>query len=43
MNINYIRSGDYFIPDLKLPEETWPIGKWGSMHREYLREHHPIP
>ena len=22
MNIPYIRSGDYFIPDLKLPRET---------------------
>ena len=42
MNIPYIRSGDYFIPDLKLPEETRPIGKWGRMHREYLKEHHPI-
>ena len=42
MNINYIRSGDYFIPNLKLPEETRPIGKWGRMHREYLKEHHPI-
>ena len=42
MNINYIRSGDYFTPDLKLPEETRPIGKWGRMHREYLKEHHPI-
>ena len=42
MNINYSRSGDYFIPDLKLPEETRPIGKWGRMHREYLKEHHPI-
>ena len=42
MKINYIRSGDYFIPDLKLPEETRPIGKWGRMHREYLKKHHPI-
>ena len=42
MNIEYIRNGDYFIPDLKLPEETRPIGKWGRMHREYLKEHHPI-
>ena len=42
MKINYIRSGDYFIPDLKLPEEKRPIGKWGRMHREYLKEHHPI-
>ena len=42
MNISYIRSGDYFIPDLKLTEETRPIGKWGRMHRDYLKEHHPI-
>ena len=38
MNISYIRSGDYFIPDLKLPEETRPIGRWGRMHRNYLKE-----
>ncbi len=42
MNIPYIRSGDYFIPDLKLTKETRPIGKWGRMHRDYLKEHHPI-
>ncbi len=42
MNIHYIRSGDYYIPDLTLPEETRSIGKWGRMHREYLREHKPI-
>lgn len=40
--LEYIRSGDYFIPNLTLPEETRPIGKWGRMHREYLREHKPI-
>lgn len=42
MNIEYIRSGDYYIPDLKLPEENRPIGKWGRMHRDYLKEHRPI-
>ena len=42
MKINYTRSGDYFIPDLKLPEETRSIGKWGRMHRDYLKEHHSI-
>jgi len=42
MNIYYIRSGDYFIPYLKLNEETRPIGKWGRMHRDYLKEHQPI-
>lgn len=42
MNIAYIQSGDYFIPNLQLPEEVRPIGRWGRMHREYLKEHHPI-
>ena len=43
MNIQYIRVGDYFIPDLELPEEPRPIGKWGRIHRDYLRENKPIP
>ena len=41
-SLEYIRSGDYFIPNLTLPEETRPMGKWGRLHREYLREHKPI-
>ena len=41
-SLEYIRSGDYFIPNLTLPEETRPIGKWGRMHREYQKEHKPI-
>ena len=39
--IDYILVGDYYIPDLKLPEEHRPIGKYGRMHREYLREGQP--
>ena len=42
MEIQYIRVGDYFIPDLELPQESRPIGKWGRMHRDYLREYKPI-
>ena len=42
MKIHYIRVGDFYIPDLMLPEETRPIGKWGRMHRDYLREQKPI-
>lgn len=39
----YELLGDYYIPGLTLPsEEQRPIGKWGRMHREYLREHCPI-
>lgn len=40
--LNYIRCGDYYISDIRLPEETRPIGRWGRMHREYLKEHNPI-
>lgn len=40
--LNYIRCGDYYIPDIRLPEENRPIGRWGRMHREYLKEHNPI-
>ena len=42
MNNTFIIVGDYYIPDLKLPEEHRPIGKYGRMHREYLREVHPF-
>ena len=42
MEIAYIKCGDYYIPDLTLPEEPRPMGKWGRMHREYLKATHPI-
>ena len=40
--LNYIRCGDYYIPDIRLPEETRPIGRWGRMHRDYIKAHNPI-
>lgn len=40
--ITYIKTGDYYIPDLKLPEKHRPIGRWGRMHRDYLKEHRPV-
>ena len=39
MDIEYIRTGDYFIPNLKLTEEPRPVGRWGRMYGEYLKEH----
>ena len=39
----YELIGDYYIPILTLSsEEQRPIGKWGRMHRDYLKEHRPI-
>ena len=40
--ITYIKTGDYYIPDWKLPEETRAIGRWGRMHRDYLKEYRPV-
>ena len=40
--IDYGLVGDYYIPDLKFPEEERPIGKYGRMHRKYLRENKPM-
>ena len=40
--LNYVRCGDYYIPDIRLPEENRPIGRWGRMHRDYIKEHNPI-
>ena len=39
--IDYVLVGDYYIPDLKLPEEDRPIGRFGRLHREYLKQEHP--
>lgn len=42
MELNFIKSGDYYIPDIKLKNPNIRLGKWGRMRREYLRLAHPI-
>lgn len=37
----YTLVGDYYIPNLQLPEEPRPIGIWGWMHKDYLEKYHP--
>lgn len=39
--LHYTLVGDYYIPDLKLSEEKRPIGHYGRLHRDYLKEEHP--
>ncbi|MGN0349271.1 MAG: TnpV protein [Roseburia sp.] len=41
-DMNYVLAGDDCIPDLKLPYEERTIGKYGRMHRDYLKENHPM-
>lgn len=43
MGGTYTRSGDYFIPDIALPEASnRSIGKYGRMRHRYLKEHRPV-
>lgn len=42
MSGTYRQVGDYFIPNLVLPDTgDYQIGKYGRMHRNYLKEHRP--
>lgn len=41
MELNFIKCGDYYIPDIKLAKPNIRLGKWGRMRREYLRLAHP--
>ena len=38
---DYVLVGDYYVPDLKLPEEHRPFGMWGRLHRTYLAQSRP--
>ena len=38
----YSLCGNYYVPELAIPEENRPIGRWGRLHRDYLEQHHPI-
>ena len=41
--IGYTLQGDYYLPDLKLPEqEDKPIALWGQRHLRYIKQHRKI-
>lgn len=40
--LEYLKNGDYLIPNLTLSEQPQtPLGKYGRMRKQYLREHRP--
>jgi hypothetical protein len=41
MKITYREVNGYLIPNLKLPpdEANITLGKWGMMHKDYLKKH----
>ena len=39
--IEYVRDGDYYIPNLTVPDnKTYNIGKYGRMHAKFIKENH---
>ena len=44
MGGTYTQVGDYYLPDLKLPEEEKQanIGVWGMRHKKFLKENHRV-
>ena len=41
--ISYTLQGDYYLPDLALPEqEDKPIGLWGKRYLKYIKQHRKI-
>ena len=44
MGGTYTRVGDYYLPNLKLPEEEKQanIGVWGMRHKKFLKENHRV-
>ena len=40
--MGYGLVGDYYVPDLKLPEEHRSIGHWGRLHQSYLKQFRPM-
>jgi hypothetical protein len=42
--LDYTLVNDYYLPNLTVaaPAEQHPTGRWGRLHKRYLKEHHPI-
>jgi hypothetical protein len=42
--LDYTLVNDYYLPNLTAaaPTEQHPTGRWGRLHKRYLKEHHPI-
>ena len=37
--LDYVLVEDYYLPMIDLPKETRPIGYWGMLRKEYLKNY----
>ena len=42
--LDYTLVNDHYLPNLTVaaPAEQHPTGRWGRLHKKYLKEHHPV-
>ena len=42
--LDYTLVNEHYLPNLTAaaPAEQHPTGRWGRLHKRYLKEHHPI-
>ena len=42
--LDYTLVNNHYLPNLTVaaPTEQHPTGRWGRLHKRYLKEHHPI-
>ena len=38
--IEYVNCGDYYLPNLTVPEWQYQIGIFGKRHKSYIKQHH---
>lgn len=43
-SLDYTMVNGYYLPNLTVaaPTEQHPTGRWGRLHKRYLKEHYPI-
>ena len=41
-SLNYTKIGDYQLPNLTLSQPKIPLGKYGRMRRNYLKQYRPV-
>ena len=41
-NLSYTQTGDYLLPNLTLHQPKTPLGKYGRMRLNFLKQQHPV-
>lgn len=37
--IEYVKRGDYYYPNVEVPKKRYPIGVYGRLHKEFIKNY----